>query len=292
MPADRGAASLLQAAGLEPRGPVAWATGGGAPRPGVYVIELPLVIHEAPIDRRSVAAWLARVPTLRVDDAPPTVEELIERLATFWVADDRVVYVGMTNRSVRGRLRAYYRTPLGDSKPHAGGHWIQTLAGLGQVLVWWAESDRPLEAEAGLLEAFAQRQSSATRDRLGRQVAPFANRRGLSGPKAHGISGSTIDPVRSMSARPPVEHEVGRRGPGSDPARRAGLAAINAALRVMACRDGEVSAVAANAELAGRGLLPDSDRRPGLPLRRLLRDGLIENAVQESNGRWFIRCRG
>jgi hypothetical protein len=69
------------------------------------------------------------------------------------------------------------------------------------------------------------------------------------------------------------------------------LAGINAALLELACRDGELSAVAANAELALRGLLSDSDSRPRLPLRRLLRDGLIAN-VQEAVGRWFIRCPG
>lgn len=53
----------------------------------------------------------------------------------------------------------------------------------------------------------------------------------------------------------------------------------------------EVSAVDAAAWLDEAGLLKDSASRPGLPLRNLLRAGLIPQAQQRpptSNGRWFI----
>lgn len=48
-----------------------------------------------------------------------------------------------------------------------------------------------------------------------------------------------------------------------------------------------LSAPQANKLLAKKGLLPDSDNRPGLPLRNLLRDGLIPHAYQVG-GRWRI----
>jgi GIY-YIG catalytic domain len=53
----------------------------------------------------------------------------------------------------------------------------------------------------------------------------------------------------------------------------------------------EVSAVDAAGWLDTAAVLPDSERRPGLPLRRLLREGSIEGAEQRPpapNGRWFI----
>jgi hypothetical protein len=52
-----------------------------------------------------------------------------------------------------------------------------------------------------------------------------------------------------------------------------------------------VSAVEAARWLHAAGVLVDSDHRPGLPLRKLLREGLIVGAEQRpprSNGRWFI----
>ena len=81
-----------------------------------------------------------------------------------------------------------------------------------------------------------------------------------------------------------------RKGTSTAIAQSDRIAEINRTLLEIVCSDGEVSAVEANAELARRGLLLDSETRRGLPLRRLLRAGLIENAVQEPNGRWFIRC--
>jgi hypothetical protein len=51
----------------------------------------------------------------------------------------------------------------------------------------------------------------------------------------------------------------------------------------------EISAVAAAAVLDRAGVLADSGDRPGLPLRRYLRDGRIANAYQTSARRWFIR---
>lgn len=49
-----------------------------------------------------------------------------------------------------------------------------------------------------------------------------------------------------------------------------------------------VSAVDAARWLDRAGLLKDSESRPGLPLRRLLRDGMIIGAHQQANNRWFI----
>lgn len=50
----------------------------------------------------------------------------------------------------------------------------------------------------------------------------------------------------------------------------------------------EVSAVEAARWLNQAGLLRDSLSRPGLPLRKLLRDGKIVGQRQEPNKRWFI----
>lgn len=50
----------------------------------------------------------------------------------------------------------------------------------------------------------------------------------------------------------------------------------------------EVDAVEAAKWLDRAGILRDSLQRPGLPLRNLLRAGLIIGQRQESNHRWFI----
>jgi hypothetical protein len=50
----------------------------------------------------------------------------------------------------------------------------------------------------------------------------------------------------------------------------------------------EVTAVEAAQWLDQAGILKDSTHRPGLPLRNLLRAGLIEGQKQMPNSRWFI----
>ncbi|MBM4118601.1 hypothetical protein FJ251_12870 [bacterium] len=50
----------------------------------------------------------------------------------------------------------------------------------------------------------------------------------------------------------------------------------------------EVSAVEAASWLERAGILTDSRHRPGLPLRNLLRSGLILGQRQESGRWWFI----
>lgn len=50
----------------------------------------------------------------------------------------------------------------------------------------------------------------------------------------------------------------------------------------------KVSAVDAARWLDMADILTDSKSRPGLPLRKMLRQGLIENSHQQANKRWFI----
>ncbi|HLA15788.1 MAG TPA: transcription elongation factor GreA, partial [Candidatus Limnocylindrales bacterium] len=88
-----------------------------------------------------------------------------------------ILYIGRSNASLAGRVNAYYRTPLGDPKPHAGGHWIKTLSILDETRVWWAETDAAEEAELSLIEAFADGvdPKSAAALPAGSPVLPFAN---------------------------------------------------------------------------------------------------------------------
>jgi hypothetical protein len=179
------AASLFESAKLTAQGPVQWGDSIPSRRPGVYVVEAPSESWSAPLSRQAIEVWIARVPGMRLDGAPADAKALAKRLDAFWITSETVVYVGRAGTDVGGRVRSYYRTPLGDPRPHAGGHWLKTLANLDQLRVWWAEIDDPVEAEAGLLRAFANRH--------GVGFLPFANRQDAAGNrKDHGITHSTL----------------------------------------------------------------------------------------------------
>ena len=269
---------MLRAAGLEPHGPVVWGERPDLDGPGVYVVEAPEPLAAAPIDQAAVRAWVERVPSLRLDGERPKPRELVARLASFWIAGETVVYVGLAGTSVARRIRQFYRTPLGDRRPHAGGHWVRTLECRDELLVWFAAADDPGNVEAALLAAFADRHAG---------TLPFANRQSAGGArKAHGISGSVLaDAERPEPGAAAPDRRPAGRGPG-----RSDLAAINAALQALAGGnpEGETDAVSGGEELERLGLLRDSATRPGKPLRDLLRAGLIDGAYQDSSRRWHI----
>ena len=186
---------MLRRVGLRPQGPVPWGKPALTRAPGIYVVELPAAIEVAPIALSAVRAWIRRVPTITVDGSPTSGAALAARLANFWVPSATVVYIGQASGPVQGRVAAYYRTPLGDRSPHAGGHWIKTLSCLSDCLVWSAATDDYEEAEREMLDDFSRTVPAAERRALHDPllVLPFANlKNGRGQVKAHGIRGSKL----------------------------------------------------------------------------------------------------
>ena len=215
------AAELVRSVGLRVDGPVAWGGPVRSRSPGVYVVEVPAPLASAPIDHNLLRTWIERVPTLRLDGAVPTPHELAERLGAFWYPDQTILYVGRTSRSLGQRLEGYYRTPLGDPRPHAGGHWLKTLRDLPRCIVWWAETDADEEAEDALLGAFERSVDPATVARLHDPtvVVPFANLHTAGGlRKEHGISGAML-PAEALPATTIQRSDRPKRAPARVPRR-------------------------------------------------------------------------
>ncbi|MGH2511254.1 MAG: transcription elongation factor GreA [Candidatus Limnocylindrales bacterium] len=237
-PRSLGAAELLRSVGLLADGPVRWGSPVRATGPGIYLVELAAPLKAAPIDHTALGLWLERVPGLTLDGVRPTPRDLANRLAEFWLPDETVVYVGMTNVSVGGRVGALVNTPLGDRRPHAGGHWLKTLAVLADTRVWWAATAAPEEYEDALLSAFAQGVSADTRAALrdAGVVLPFANLQTVTNERRqHGIRGALLadEPDRPVTTAERVAAAAAAargstirsaRGRASaDPTRRTGI---------------------------------------------------------------------
>lgn len=127
-------ASLFAAAGLASTGAVHWGTPIPQSASGIYVVALtddPAAIEgthdRAPLRKQALESLLDVRPELRLDGRRPHADELAARLASYWLADETAVYVGLAT-PLRSRVRSYYRTPLGAKRPHAGGWWLKTLA--------------------------------------------------------------------------------------------------------------------------------------------------------------------
>lgn len=192
-----GASELMRTLGLLVDGPVRWGKQVRSRAPGVFVVELPGGRPVAPIDDRSLSRWLERVPGLLVDGEPATNRTLVRRLAEFWLPDEPVLYVGRSTRALGGRVASLYATPLGDVRPHPGGHWLKTLWPLDELTVWWAETDAGEEYEDALLSAVGARVEPAVAEASPDPdvILPFANLQTATGTaKRHGIEGSLREP--------------------------------------------------------------------------------------------------
>ncbi|MET0771864.1 MAG: transcription elongation factor GreA [Candidatus Limnocylindrales bacterium] len=195
MPSPRSAVALLRSLDLMSDGPTRWGEQVRSREPGVLLVEMAGRSDEAPIDITAVKAWIERVPGLRLDGERPTPTQLAQRLASFWLPQQTVLYVGRTAKSLSGRAASLFATPLGDRRPHSGGHWLWTLTGRDQLRIWWAETPSAEEYEDGLFDAIAADLDPEAAERLkgSGPVLPWANLTSATGDaKRTGITGSML----------------------------------------------------------------------------------------------------
>lgn len=143
--------SLFDAVGVEPTGCVPWGMAVPEMSTGVYVVALTSAADardgmypDAPVDGSALDELCAVCPTLTLDGMRrPAREQLAERIGSYWLPDEVVLYIGLARQPLRTRVRQYYNTPLGAAKPHKGGWWLKTLSVL-------AELQCPLRRRGGL----------------------------------------------------------------------------------------------------------------------------------------------
>lgn len=204
-------------AGIQRGGAVPWGMTAPNPTPGVYVVSLTAEPHAiqglpaAPISISAAEELLTTRPELRVDGARPSPEDLVARLAAFWLPDEVVLYIGLAGTSVQQRVSAYYRTPLGARSPHAGGWFLKTLSNLGELHVHFGECSDPAGAEDDMLAGFSSRVSDLSRRHLhdGERPIPFANLEWPRGrKKGHGITGARAAKTAMAGHVPPTSVEA------------------------------------------------------------------------------------
>ena len=213
MSSPRSAVALIRSLDLLPDGPIVWGQSVPSRSPGIFLVEVPARTDEAPIDIVAVRDWLERVPGLMLDGERPTATQLAARLASFWIPEQTVVYVGRTSKSLAARVSSLLHTPLGDRKPHPGGHWLWTLRDLPKLRIWWAETTAPEEYEDGLASAIAADVDASVAAVLAEfgPILPWANMSSATGEaKRTGITGAqlaegeapAVAPKPTMAAKP------------------------------------------------------------------------------------------
>jgi transcription elongation factor GreA len=147
---------LLRALDLQIEGPVLWGRQLGSSGPGVFIVELPAPQPKVSIDPAAVREWLDRAPKLLLDGKRPTVAELQTRLASFWMPDQVILYIGSSQKGVGARLSGMYKTPLGERRPQPAGYWLKTLRNLSRARIWWSPTSDAELYEDQLLDRFVK----------------------------------------------------------------------------------------------------------------------------------------
>ena len=208
-----GAHDLIKELGLLVDGPALWERPVAARTAGIFIVELPAGLRDAPIDIVAIRRWLERVPALTLDGERPEAADVARRLHEFWLPREPVLFVGRSPKSVGARLAAMYATPLGDARPSSAGHWLRTLSVLPDLRVWWAETDAHEEYEDALLAAVAERNADLGRDLAAGGLLPFANLMTTEGiAKAHGLANSLRSDAEPRPAAPHVGRAAAKSG--------------------------------------------------------------------------------
>lgn len=213
------APALLRSLGLLADGPVRWGQPAMSRRPGILLVEMAAPADVAPVAIEAIREWVQKAPGMTIDGRPADAGALADVLRAWWLPGQQVLYVGRSAKALGGRIAALNQTPLGDRKPHSGGHWLRTLTCLADLRIWWAETDAAEEAEDAAIAALAATVTATERAALpsGEPLLPWANLEGTGGVRrATGIAGSLRDAEADAAppARRPAAGSAGR-GAGS-----------------------------------------------------------------------------
>jgi transcription elongation factor GreA len=232
-----GAADLIRSTGLLADGPVRWGSPIPSRKPGIYVVELGAPRPTAPLELTRVGKWLERLPKMRLDGARPTTRSVNARLASFWWPEATVLFAGVAERTLGGRVAALYAHVPGERQPHPDGQWLHLLRGLDVLgaRLWWAETDAAEEYLDAMLDRFSGATGAPLPERRKNALPlPWANSRRATGERqAHGIAGSFVpeehrapEPVRRVVHVPPGDADgTSREDRGTGTTRRGPRAA-------------------------------------------------------------------
>lgn len=154
---------LLGRLGLQVVGTVHWGTPPPSGEQGVYVVS----IHSNPLRAFGIACplladsalveWLETADELTLDGERPAVHALRQRIESYWLGDEAILYIGKAT-CLSQRVQSFYRSRIGRRSPHRGGMWLKTLSILDQLSIHWIpiEDHEPETVESDLLGAFVE----------------------------------------------------------------------------------------------------------------------------------------
>jgi hypothetical protein len=179
---------------------VKWGTTFNELKQGIYIVStsdnpnLHLGICQTPqVNQNQINLWISKLPNFLIDNVQVDSKSLINRLNSFWLPDESILYIGKApsrkdGNGISNRVIEYFNTIIGNGGPHSGGQWIKILKQLDSFTVYYAECNDPADVENRMLEFFMKNVSEETKSLLFDKnlPLPFANIK-FKGNKKHGI---------------------------------------------------------------------------------------------------------
>lgn len=181
---------------------VKWETPITSKKEGIYIVSLSpsedtnKTIGELPISMEILKKWIKKLDYFTIDQEKTEDANIIkDRLEEFWIPDENIIYIGKAplrknGKGIGNRVNEYYKTAIGEKRPHAGGHWIKMLRNIKDLYVYYVECSDSDDIEKKMLVAFGELASNATKEKLTGKgpILPFANLEdGNKIKKKHGI---------------------------------------------------------------------------------------------------------
>ena len=179
---------LVKTSGLNPARlrSYKWGEGIESTSRGVYIIStskdilaLEPYFEAAPFNNASILNWIEKDDKLKIDGKPATLLNIKEKLESFWLADETILYIGKSNSKmgIRQHLSRIYNLGLGNEHRITTASWVKTLNILNDLYVHYISCNHPDEKKLELISTFNLQLSKKSKKKLKSKAYenPFAN---------------------------------------------------------------------------------------------------------------------
>ncbi len=162
-----------------------WGTAFLTDQNGVYIVSLGSDIKYLPsepstpqFDVEQVNLWLHNADGILLDLKRPSRQELLERLRSFWLPDESILYIGKAEKqTLSERICQFYNHKVGKKSPHTGGYWLKLLSYHKETYIHLIKTKNSKVIEEEMLQFFIGHVSEVSKSSLKDKelTLPFAN---------------------------------------------------------------------------------------------------------------------
>ncbi len=163
-----------------------WGEGIESTSRGVYLISTSKdilatepIFESAPLNDTSILYWIEKDEKLKTDGKPATLLNIKDRLDSYWLADETILYIGKSNSTIgiRQHMSNLYNLNLGNNQHINTGVWLKTLDILYQLHVHYISCAHPDDKKKEMILNFKSQFSKKSKKKLMNHSHefPFAN---------------------------------------------------------------------------------------------------------------------